>query len=134
MSKVSPPADHISLPTGTVHACMDMAVSSLMLALVSARRSEGEAKQHAHARTHSTPHASVHVDYDRDASTRSSFQQTLEFWRQLEEKAHVPSVNSPNDKPSPTAAESREDPGDHVRVLNSHVREDAPCPDTQNVT
>ena len=32
--------------------------------------------------------------YDGDA-TRSSFQQTLEFWRQLEEKAHVPLADSP---------------------------------------
>eukprot|EP00965_Chrysotila_dentata_P128009 4232938-Pleurochrysis_carterae.AAC.1 len=68
MSKVSPPADLISLPTGTAHACMDIGVSSLMLATVSPRRSEGEAKQHAHARPHSAPHASVHVDYHRDAT------------------------------------------------------------------
>eukprot|EP00965_Chrysotila_dentata_P019494 648056-Pleurochrysis_carterae.AAC.1 len=32
MSKFSPPADYISLPTGTMHACMDIGVSSLMLA------------------------------------------------------------------------------------------------------
>eukprot|EP00965_Chrysotila_dentata_P129375 4276414-Pleurochrysis_carterae.AAC.1 len=68
MSKVSPPADLISLLTGTVHACMDIGVSSLMLAPVSSRRGEGEAKQHAHARPHSPPNASVHVDYDRDAT------------------------------------------------------------------
>eukprot|EP00965_Chrysotila_dentata_P035335 1175289-Pleurochrysis_carterae.AAC.1 len=72
MSKVSPPADLISLPTGMVHARMDTGVSSLILAPVSSRRSEGEAKQHAHARPHSARHASVHVDYHRDA-TRSSF-------------------------------------------------------------
>eukprot|EP00965_Chrysotila_dentata_P043997 1462378-Pleurochrysis_carterae.AAC.1 len=66
---------------------MDIGVSSLMLPPALLRRSEEEAKQHAHARPHFTPHANVHVDYDRDA-TDSSFQQTLEFWRQLEEKAH----------------------------------------------
>eukprot|EP00965_Chrysotila_dentata_P041381 1372664-Pleurochrysis_carterae.AAC.1 len=61
-----------------MHARMDTGVSSLMLAPVLSRRSEGEAKPHAHARPHFTPHASVHVDYDWDA-TDSSFQQTLEF-------------------------------------------------------
>eukprot|EP00965_Chrysotila_dentata_P162245 5357856-Pleurochrysis_carterae.AAC.1 len=73
MSKVSPPADLISLPMETVRACMDMRVSSLMLAPALPRRSEGEARQDVHARSRLTPQASVHVDYDRDA-TRSSFQ------------------------------------------------------------
>eukprot|EP00965_Chrysotila_dentata_P060857 2016971-Pleurochrysis_carterae.AAC.1 len=103
----------------TVHACMDMRVSSLTHAPALSRRSEGEARQPVHARSRLTPQASVHVDYDQDA-TRSSFQQTLEFWRQLEENAHVPSVNSPNDEPDPTAVEPRKDSGDHVHVLNSH--------------
>eukprot|EP00965_Chrysotila_dentata_P054730 1817301-Pleurochrysis_carterae.AAC.1 len=104
-----------------------------MLAPASPRRSEGEARQHAHARPHLTPQASVYVDYGRDA-THSSFQQTLEFWRQLEEKALVPSVNIPNDEPGLTAVEPRKDSGDYVHVLNSHVRKDVPCPDTWNVT
>eukprot|EP00965_Chrysotila_dentata_P114576 3787012-Pleurochrysis_carterae.AAC.1 len=66
---------------------------------------------------------SVHVDYDLTTGTP-----------RLEKKAHVPSVNSPNDKPGLTAVAPRKDPGGHVHVLNSHVRKDAPCPDTQNVT
>eukprot|EP00965_Chrysotila_dentata_P066291 2194402-Pleurochrysis_carterae.AAC.1 len=91
---------------------MDIGVSSLILATASPRRSEGEARQHAHTRPHFTPHASVYVEYDRDA-THSSFRQTLGFWRQLEEKALVPSVNPANDKPGPTAVVPRKDPGDH---------------------
>eukprot|EP00965_Chrysotila_dentata_P080717 2663445-Pleurochrysis_carterae.AAC.1 len=98
---------------------MDPKVSSLMIAPALPCRSERRARQHVHARPHPTLQASVQVDYDRDA-TRSSFQRTLEFWRQLEEKAYVPVANSPNDKPGLTAAESPENPGDHVHVLNSH--------------
>eukprot|EP00965_Chrysotila_dentata_P002400 78024-Pleurochrysis_carterae.AAC.1 len=85
MSKVSPPADPISTSTETVHTCMDLRVSSLMLAPALPCRSEGEARQHVHARPRLTPQTSVNVEYDRDV-TRSSFKQTLEFWRQLDEK------------------------------------------------
>eukprot|EP00965_Chrysotila_dentata_P175485 5792658-Pleurochrysis_carterae.AAC.1 len=133
MSKVSPPADLISLSLETVHVCMELRVNSLMIAPAIPCRSEGKARQHVHARPHPTVQASVHVDYDRDAM-RSSFQRTLEFWRQLEEKAHVPLANSQNDKSGLTAAEPRENPGDHVHVLNSHVRKDVSCPDTRNAT
>eukprot|EP00965_Chrysotila_dentata_P154855 5117113-Pleurochrysis_carterae.AAC.1 len=65
---------------------------------------------------------------------RSSFRQMHEFWRQLEEKAHVPLADSPDEKPGLTAAESRENPDDDVHALNSHVSKDALCPDTRNVT
>eukprot|EP00965_Chrysotila_dentata_P056607 1878102-Pleurochrysis_carterae.AAC.1 len=102
MPKVSPPADLIPLPMETVHVCMNIGVNSLMLPPALSRRSEGEARQHAHARSHSVPHASVHVECNRDA-TRSSFQQALEFWQQLETKAQVPLANPPNEKPGPTA-------------------------------
>eukprot|EP00965_Chrysotila_dentata_P111452 3684961-Pleurochrysis_carterae.AAC.1 len=86
----------------TVHACMDLRVSSLTIAPTLPCRSEEEARQHVHAQPRLTPQASVHVEYDRDA-TRSSFQQAIEFWRHLEEKAHVPLANSPNENPGLTA-------------------------------
>eukprot|EP00965_Chrysotila_dentata_P049152 1630060-Pleurochrysis_carterae.AAC.1 len=70
MSKVSPPVDLISLPMETVHACMDLRVSSLMIAPALPCRSEGKARQHVHARPRLTLQASVHVNHDRDA-TRS---------------------------------------------------------------
>eukprot|EP00965_Chrysotila_dentata_P146022 4823809-Pleurochrysis_carterae.AAC.1 len=68
MSKVSSPADLIPLPMEVVHARMDLRVSSLMPAPALPRRSEGEARQRAHARPHLTLQAGVHVKYDRDAT------------------------------------------------------------------
>eukprot|EP00965_Chrysotila_dentata_P240109 6203511-Pleurochrysis_carterae.AAC.1 len=65
-----------------------------MLVTALPRRSEGSAGQHVHARHYLTPHASA---------------------RQLEETAHVPLANTPNNEPDPTAVEPREDPGYHVQ-------------------
>eukprot|EP00965_Chrysotila_dentata_P232535 6199027-Pleurochrysis_carterae.AAC.2 len=116
-----------------VQVFIDQRISSLMLATALPYRSEGSAGQQANVRRHLTPNASAHNDYDRDA-TQSSFQHTLGFWRQLEEKARFLLADTPYSEPCSTAVEPRNDTSDHAHVLNSDVGKDVSCSDTLIVT